>query len=125
MILAIIMTLTGFLAAGCATSRGVVKNPLVGSWTLAIDWYGGGSGEDHMMTINPDLTGSLEVQMGDLAKVTDVKIEGDILHFTLLVVKEDGEYPLSFEGTISGDTIRGSFEQGYYPVEGTRIQPSQ
>jgi len=121
----IIMILAGTLAIGCATGGRAAKYSLVGSWTLSIDWYGTGDGEDHMLTINPDLTGTLAFPMGDIANIADVRIEGDVLRFTLIVVKEGQEFLLPFEGTIVGDTIKGEFGEGMYPADGIRIQPSR
>ena len=121
---ALAMILVCILLGGCATNGGVAEsppvNPLVGSWTLSIDWYGNGGGMDHDLTVNPDLTGSLEFQNGGAADLTEVMLDGDALTFTLVLAKGSQEIKLPFEGTISEDAIEGSFNEGANPASGTR-----
>ena len=121
---AMLMILVGALIAGCATGGNVAEippvSPLVGTWTLTVDWWGKGGGADHILTVNPDLTGTLEFQMGNSADLADVMVDGDALTFTLVILKGGQEVALPFEGTISGDTITGAFNQGSNPATGVR-----
>jgi len=91
---------------------------------LSIDWYGNGGEVDHDLAVYPDLTGSLEFQNGSTADLTEVILDGDALTFTLILIKGGQEVQLPFEGTISGDAIDGSFNQGANPASGIRSKPA-
>ena len=112
------------LVSGCASVPAPPPvNPFVGTWTLTIDWWGSGGGADHALIVSLDLTGTLEFQDGNTANVADVKVEGGALAFALVFTKAGQEMKMPFQGTISGDTIKGAFEGGKIPADGVRVKP--
>ena len=103
--------------AGCAMIRGEEKSPLVGSWTLSSNW-GGGKTWELMMVVNPDLTGTIEdVKEGGSSDLSNVVSEGKAVSFSC-----DMRFEISFEGTVTGDTIEGKFitDVGNATVTGVR-----
>ena len=119
---AIIMIVAGILVSGCATIGGVAKNPLIGSWTLTVDW-GKGVGAEQVLVVNADLTGTLTfAQMDTATDLSNVTSEGDAVGFSVALGKGGQEIEIAFEGTISGDSLEGAFttQRGSFPVTGVR-----
>jgi len=105
---------------GCAMLGRAEKSPLVGSWSLSADW-GGGKVWEMVMVVNPDLTGTLEdLEAGARSDLSNVVSEGEAVSFSCAY--GDMKFDISFEGTITGDTIEGEFTTDYGNVEvtGTR-----
>ena len=120
MAVAMTIVLVGTLA-GCAMIGGAKVNPLVGSWTLSTNW-GGGKTSELMMVVNPDLTGTIEdVDAGSSSDLSNVVSEGNAVSFST-VYPGSMEFEISFEGTITGDTIEGEFvtDVGDASVTGVR-----
>lgn len=116
MAVVLVSTLTG-----CATIEDGEKSPLVGSWTLSSDW-GGGKTWELILVVNPDLTGTVEdVQGGISSNLSNVVSEGNAVSFSS-AYDEGVQFEISFEGTITGDAIKGEFitDMGNATVTGVR-----
>jgi hypothetical protein len=83
---------------------------VTGKWTAAMQGRGGG-GEGMTITYNfkqdgTKLTGTVETPMGDPMPISDGKVEGDKISFTISFDRGDGPMKITNEGTISGDEIK-------------------
>lgn len=58
------------------------------------------------------LTGDTESQMMGKAEITDGKIDGDNISFTINANFQGNEMKLNYKGKVSGDTIKLSVEFG-------------
>lgn len=75
-----------------------------GSWTLTSDWGG------MTLIMNPDLIATLEWEsLGETLSLSNVTSEGNALSFSVVLEKGGQEYVVLFEGTITGDAIKGEF----------------
>jgi hypothetical protein len=119
MVPAMVIVLAATLV-GCATLGGGSKNALVGSWELVSDWGVGDS--EQILVVNDDLTGTFAEEKGDwTSELSDVSSEDGKVSFSYYY-GGGNQYKISFEGTVSGDTLRGEFESGskYASTVGTR-----
>jgi hypothetical protein len=66
-------------------------------------------------------SGALESDRGSAA-LEDLKIDGDKISFSSKVPTPMGEFPVSFEAEISGDSLAGNYEtmMGSTPFTGVR-----
>jgi poly(3-hydroxybutyrate) depolymerase len=84
------------------------KSPVAGTWKLTSDWGKGELGE-HMLTIKPDLTGTVKhLEDGWRPALRNVESTGDGLSFSFYW-EENEEYETEFAGTIVDDEINGKF----------------
>jgi hypothetical protein len=114
------IVLVGTLA-GCASIGGGKKNPLVGSWSLTSNW-GGGKTWEVTLVVNPDLTGTIEdAETGSSSDLSNVVCEGDAVSFDT-TYPGGMEFEIAFEGTITGDAIKGELvaDVGNASVTGVR-----
>jgi hypothetical protein len=92
------------------TGRPARAADVTGKWTATMEGRGGG-GEGMTITYNfkqdgTKLTGTVEGPMGDPMPMTDGKVEGDKISFTISFDRGDGPMKITNEGTISGDEIK-------------------
>ena len=98
------------------------EHPLVGSWNLRWSW--GVTETMQKMVVNPDLTGTLEdVTSGEIKALSNLRTDGDTVGFSYTIDKGDWELEMSFEGSITGNALKGDFftVTGDVPVTGSRI----
>ncbi len=78
-----------------------MKNPLVGTWKLASDW---GKGEDiQFMTVQPDLTGTMQGDKGDEpTKLRGLESKDGIIRFSFFYAGKE-EYDIKFTGKLTAD----------------------
>jgi hypothetical protein len=111
------------VVAGCATSGGGGSvNPVVGMWDMTVDSPAGVL--PMMLTINPDLTGTITLTEPEVASfdIADTMVDGQSLTFSVTLEFQGQEIAAKFNGTVDGDVISGEIETdfGNATVEGTR-----
>ena len=85
------------------------KSPFVGTWELTSDWGKGEERGTHIVSVNPDLTGTVkELEEGWTSKLRNAELEGENLSFGFFW-GESEEYEIEFEGTLVGKEIKGEF----------------
>jgi hypothetical protein len=122
-------------AAGCASSRGAAPAapappPLppppaaVGSWNLVIETPIGNQESVLVLAGAADtLAGKLSGTQGE-TELRDVVVDGDKLTFAITIDAQGQQMDLTFEGTVTGDSLTGAFTSpfGPAPVTGTRSE---
>ena len=101
------------------TDDGAEKS-LVGAWSLTL----GLGGTGYKIVVSPDFTGTLEdVKTGDIRELSNVKSEGNAVGFTFAIDKNNWEVELTFEGCITGNTLKGDCftATGDIPATGVRL----
>jgi hypothetical protein len=85
------------------------ENPLIGTWELTSDWGKGEERGKHILSVNPDLTGTVEdLEEGWTSKLRKVESNGDAVSFSFFW-EENEEYEIEFEGTVVDKEIKGEF----------------
>ena len=85
------------------------KNPLVGTWELTSDWGKEGEKGKHIVSVNPDLTGTIkDLEQGWSSKLRNLEAKGDALSFSFFF-GETEEYEMTFEGKVVSNWIKGEF----------------
>ncbi len=61
------------------------------------------------------LTGKLTVQFGDMEprtmEISDGKIDGNKFSFTTVMSTPNGDFKMTYSGTVEGDTLKGTSER--------------
>jgi hypothetical protein len=116
------------LVVGCA-SGGAGSAPApppppaaVGSWNLVVETPVGN--QESVLTVSGTaemLEGMLSGEQGE-TPLTSVVYAGEELTFAISIDAQGQQLDLTFKGTVSGDSLSGSFESpfGPIPVTGTR-----
>lgn len=105
-------------SATVVTPGVAATSSLVGSWTLTMGWG------EHLLRVSSDLTGTLEeVKGGVIHNLSNVTCDGNAVRFSYAVDKGGWEVEVSFEGSITGNDIKGDFftNVGDSAVTGVRI----
>jgi CubicO group peptidase (beta-lactamase class C family)/predicted esterase len=85
------------------------KSTFIGTWELTSDWGKGEGKGKHIISVNPDLTGTVkDLEQGWTSKLRNVESKGDELSFSFFY-GETEEYEIEFEGTIVDKAIKGEF----------------
>ena len=85
------------------------KNPFIGTWELKSDWGKGERHGTHIVSVNPDLTGTAkDLEEGWTSKLRNVELNGEDLSFAFFWGKSE-EYEIEFEGTLANDEIKGEY----------------
>jgi inosine-uridine nucleoside N-ribohydrolase len=85
------------------------ENPLVGTWQLTSDWGKGEEKGKHILSVNPDLTGTVEdLEEGWTSKLRNVESSGDAVSFSFFW-GETGEYEIEFTGKVADKEVAGEF----------------
>ena len=86
------------------------KNPFVGTWELKSDWGKQESRGIHIVSVNPDLTGTVkDLEEGWTSELRKVESDGDALSFAFFWGGSE-EYKIEFEGTIIDNEIKGEYD---------------
>jgi len=99
------------LLALAFTTGTAMAADVTGKWTTTMAGRGGGGG-DFTITYNfkqdgAKLTGTVETPMGDPLPITEGKVEGDKLSFTITFEGgPNGAMKITNEGTIAGEEIK-------------------
>jgi inosine-uridine nucleoside N-ribohydrolase len=105
--MAIALSLSGPLSASEENSND--KNPLVGTWQLTSNWGNGEETGKHILSVNPDLTGTVEdLEEGWISKLRNVELNGEAVTFSFFWGVTE-EYEIDFEGTIVKNEIKGEY----------------
>jgi poly(3-hydroxybutyrate) depolymerase len=108
LVVALSMSTGGAPAAEAEDSEGE-KIPFIGTWELTSDWNKGGMEGAHVVSVNPDLTGTVEdLDEGWTSKLRGVELKGEALRFSFFFGKED-DYDVTFEGRLVDGEIKGEF----------------
>ncbi len=95
--------------SGCAENPDEKKNPIIGTWELTSDWGKGEEKGKHIVSVNPDLTGTVkDLELGWTSKLRNVVSKGDAVSFSFFF-GETEEYETDFEGTVVDKEIKGEF----------------
>lgn len=81
----------------------------VGSWKLTVDSQLGINERD--LVINEDMTGTYSGDIGSF-DVTDVKVDGDSVSFTMTLDLQGQSLPTTFQGKLDGETLSGELDVG-------------
>jgi len=85
------------------------QNPLVGTWNLSLDWGNGGTMNEQIVTVNSDLTGTIEdISEGWETEVRDIALNGDALSFNFFF-EDRNDLKADFTGTVIGNEIKGVY----------------
>ena len=108
---------------GCSdelSSAGGKDSKIAGTWELTTESSRGT--RTRTLTINEDFTGSYQGRNREFP-VTDLKLEGDQLSFTIQMKWQDREFTMDFKGTVDGDSIKGAWttSRGVREVTGKKI----
>ncbi len=106
--IAIALSIVGPLSA-CAEEPDEKKNPIIGTWELTSDWEKGEAKGKHIVSVNPDLTGTVkDLEQGWTSKLRNVVSKGEALSFSFFF-GETEEYETDFEGKVVDKEIKGEF----------------
>ena len=95
--------------SACAENSDETKNPIIGTWELTSDWGKEEEKGKHIVSVNPDLTGTVkDLELGWTSKLRNVEVNGDALSFSFFFGKTE-EYETTFEGKVVGKEIKGAF----------------
>ncbi len=110
------MALSLVLLAGCAAN----VPPAVGVWDVEINTPLGVLSAE--MTINGDGSGDLSSDALN-APIAGITFDGNTMAFDVEVNAQGQMLPLSFSGTVEGDSLTGEFDSdfGAFAVTGTRL----
>ena len=101
--------LVALVSTAHSQESGKVRNPLVGSWVLTSDWNKGDEKSKQIVTVNADLTGTVQdAEEGWAAELQKVELSGTALSFRFNYQNTD-DYPVEFKGTVAGKEIKGEF----------------
>ena len=108
---------------GCSedlASAGGKKSEVVGTWELTSESSRGT--RTRTLTIKEDFTGIYKGRNRE-TPVTDLKLEGDQLSFSVKMKWQDREFTMDFNGTVDGDSIKGAWttSRGTREVTGKKI----
>jgi predicted peptidase len=85
------------------------KNSIIGTWELTSEWEKGGEKGQHIVFVNPDLTGAVkDLEQGWTSKLRNVELKGDAVSFSFFF-GETEEYEIDFEGKVVDKEIKGKF----------------
>ncbi len=85
------------------------KNPIVGTWELTSDWGKAEGKGKHLISVNPDLTGTVkDLGEGWTSKLRNLVSNGDTVSFSFFF-GETEESEIDFEGTVVDNEIKGEF----------------
>lgn len=107
----LMFVLCAALLALAFTTGTAMAADVTGKWTTTMAGRGGGGG-DFTITYNfkqdgAKLTGTVETPMGDPLPITEGKVEGDKLSFTITFEGgPNGAMKITNEGTIAGEEIK-------------------
>ena len=105
-----------------------VKLPnYTGTWTgLVVSQSEYVNGDQFTMSLNHNgdkITGTFSDSMGYMSntEMTDMDLKGNVLKFSVIAMSSQGNYPVYFSGTFSGDNREYalSFEVGSAQIDGT------
>jgi len=101
---------------------------IAGEWQINVNMPARENTEKLTITKNADgtLAGKWEGQRGE-STISDIKLEGGKLTFTRTMKFGDREMTWTFEGTVEGDQIKGTFssERGDREANATRIKSAK
>ena len=108
---------------GCSddlASAGGKSSGIVGTWELTTESSRGT--RTRTLTINEDFTGSYQGRNQEMP-ISDLKLEGDQLSFTVRMKWQDREFSMDFKGTVDGNSIKGTWitSRGTREVIGKKI----
>jgi len=84
-------------------------NPLIGTWELTSDWGKGEGKGRHILSVNPDLTGTVKDLEEDwTSALRNVELNGNAVSFSFFW-GETEEYAVEFDGTLVDKEITGEF----------------
>ncbi|QEG37379.1 carboxylesterase family protein [Bythopirellula goksoeyrii] len=102
-------TVVVIFVAAFAVGVNAEENPIVGTWELTSVWRKGEQKGKHIVSMNPDLTGTVkDLEVGWTSKLRNVKSEGGAVSFSFFY-GETEEYEIGFRGTLVDDQIKGRF----------------
>jgi predicted peptidase len=85
------------------------QSPLVGAWKLNSNWAKEDSEGIQVMTVNTDLSGTVkDIENGWITDLRNVELNSETLSFSFYY-EDIKEYEVEFEGTLSGNEIKGEF----------------
>ncbi len=104
-------------AAAAASSA----SSAVGKWEFARETPQGT--RTSTLTIKPDLTGTYTMRDNE-TPVSDLKVSGNDVSFTITRTFNDREFKMEFKGTVEGDALKGTFTspQGDREAVGKKVQ---
>jgi len=107
-VIAIALSIVVPLSA-CAENPDEKKNPIIGTWELTSDWGKGAEKGKHIVSVNPDLTGTVkDLEEGWTSKLRNVESKGDAVSFSFFL-KDTEEYEFTFEGKVVDKDIKGEY----------------
>lgn len=109
--------------AGCSdemASAEAKRARVVGTWELKSESSRGT--RTRTLTINEDLTGTYKGRNRE-RPITDLKLEGNQLSFTVKMKWQEREFVMDFKGTVKGKSLKGSWTttRGTREVTGKKI----
>lgn len=115
-ILAISLALSLLFLSALPLAFSQEKVVLTGTWSGST--YVEGPGIDLVFTLvlehkDDTITGKLNDDMGYIdSEITEAKLENNVFTFNAVAQTPDGDIPMSFKMTVTGDKMEGEWEAG-------------
>lgn len=100
---------------------------VVGSWKVRVDWGKGDKAEEYIITVTPDLTGTITNLPKDwTVKLRQLQVRRDAVVFRFFY-DDDEKLDVQFEGRVAGDRLQGTFNVlgTSRTVTGTRLDAAE
>ncbi|MBI2423350.1 MAG: penicillin acylase family protein [Candidatus Hydrogenedentes bacterium] len=109
-------------AATVAAAPSVDLSALVGAWAMTLDFQGTSVPGELVFTLNGNQAKATWTDQTGASDLYDIEFDGKVLQFGRTVNYEGSTYDITFEGEVSGNTIKGAYatEVGDLAVTGTR-----
>jgi hypothetical protein len=94
-------------------SVAVAQSKIDGNWEMSMQGRQGNT-MTQTLTLKADgdkLTGSIKGQRGE-TPISDGKVDGDKISFTVTRQTPNGEFKATYNGTVEGDAIKGTVQMG-------------
>ncbi|MDR3723114.1 MAG: hypothetical protein P4K83_01325 [Terracidiphilus sp.] len=100
--------LAGLLFCGLLAPRAFAGNP-AGTWKGTIDLQGQNVQVIlHLSVDGAKLTGKVERENAPASELSEGKVEGDTIRFSIQAEYDGGTYPVQFHGKLKDDVLEGS-----------------
>ena len=98
------------VSPGCSddlASVGGKSSAIAGTWEMTTESPRGT--RTRMLTINKDFTGSYEGYNNQEFPVSELKLKGDQLSFSIQMEWRERKFTMDFNGTVDGDSLKGTW----------------
>ncbi len=114
------------ISSGCSSDLATQPregSAIIGTWELTTVSRRGT--RTRTLTINEDLTGTYQGRDSEIP-ITDLKVEGDQVSFSIQRKYREREFTMEFKGTLDGTTLKGQWitDRGSRDVTGKKVSPT-